>query len=127
MSVKVQKNKENEKAKILRDSARHELCIGEDCPKKRHACLDYSKRSSFVVCILENHYVMDFEDPNLKSTQIAALNRNAKHVSGKMKRPRNWENHGNNRTSLIYTVVTLKYIVEFILKYLTNLQRYTPE
>lgn len=44
-----------------------------------------------------------------------------------MKRPFNRENHGNNRTSLIYTVVTLKYIVEFILKYLTNLQRYTPE
>lgn len=50
MSVKVQKKKkytyiykENEKAKILRDFARHELCVGKDCTKERHGCLDYSK------------------------------------------------------------------------------------
>jgi len=40
MSVKVQKkNKGNKKAKILRDSARHKLCVGEDCPKKGTAAL----------------------------------------------------------------------------------------
>lgn len=48
-------------------------------------------------------------------------------VLGEVTRPRESRNHGNNRTSLIYTVVTLKYVVEFILKHLTNLQHYTPE
>lgn len=49
-----------------------------------------------------------------------------KEVLREVTRPRDRENHGNNRTTLIYTVVTLKYVVEFILKHLTNLQHYTP-